>query len=1283
LNAGSSANTGLTFDASGNATVTGGAITAGNTAPSVLNRVINGDMRLDQRNAGVVPITVGNIGPSAAASAYGPDRFQLATGAGSGIVAAQQVSLSAADQAAIGGASTKATVIAPAVQPDITVGLTSWFPFDNSTADTMNVINMSGSVQYVTSGNPVGAAAAYFNNTAGAAATYRLTGSIALGGSPIFTTSCWVLFKDIQSNCTVFGFGNGAVTNVNLVCASTSSIKFQFYDSGNGDHSFGTTTIAPNTWYHCVLVYVSGSVCSAYVNGVLVGTNTATSALLHSNITGVALGTIQHGNVFALNGYIDDFRIYNRPLSAYDVASLYAYTGPSMVQLTSSLSSGLVAHIPFEGNSIVDIAGGATGATWTGTPIYSAGKVGSTALDLRANPNGTTAVTYVDYAISVPSAFTVSLWINTTSVTGANIFNFGQGVSVGFVIGINAGTTYAGGFISSANGTFVNVNGSTITANTWTHLAATMSSTPAFAGAITIYVNGVQAGTGAFGTGYIGYGGVAVTKLRLGSHVNNDGAFPGQIDDFRIYNRVITAAEIALLANNAPNIPIPMPLPVNTSISGLVSQYPFENSLQDIAGTNTLTLTGTAQYGTGIIGSKAFYFANEANTSATGSAQTFPANYLTSTYNCPPNFSVAMWFKLTVSTGNNTLFCTNKVPANLTGAVNLLTSPGNLYAAFNNVAGTASYPVSANTWYHTVLTYANGVLSLYVNGASVGASITSTYATNGFIIGGTQDANSKFPFAGYIDDFRLYAKAMSATEVTSLYAACLPNAATDGLIMRFPFENSIADIQGTNNLTMTGTAQYVTGIVGSKALYLANEANVLATPTAASNNASVNYTVRSALTMSAWIYYTKITSGTPNCILEFGTALSENFQILSTYSTATTSSIYAWAGNSTSSTLVNTNTWIHVTATYVPSTSCTFYVNGSLVGTVTTSIAATSGTLFKIGDSTQTSLKRPFAGYIDDFRLYAKALSATEVASLFTTSQYAMNQASSYVLYQQPIESRNLADFQWGTSNATPATVSAWIKNNTAAAQQFALSLRSANNGRSVVYNTPAIPAASWRRVAFSVPGDTTGTYANDNTTGLTLGLCLGAAPAYATSNVCAASNNAASVWNNGAFFTGTGVQVSSSIPASFSNNFLANPANSILVTGVQLEKGTVMSPFEIQPIASQLTAAQRYFEKSYAQTDAVAVAAITINNAIGWSYQAASKPSYGVSYKTTKRAIPAVTVYNPANGAAASARNIDASTNGAVVVERSGDTGFGVYTTVAGSLGQTMMAHYTADAEL
>jgi len=96
---------------------------------------------------------------------------------------------------------------------------------------------------------------------------------------------------------------------------------------------------------------------------------------------------------------------------------------------------------------------------------------------------------------------------------------------------------------------------------------------------------------------------------------------------------------------------------------------------------------------------------------------------------------------------------------------------------------------------------------------------------------------------------------------------------------------------------------------------------------------------------------------------------------------------------------------------------------------------------------------------------------------------------------------------------------------------------------------------------------------------------------------------------------------------------------NTLVITNVQLEEGSVATPFERRPLGTELVLCWRYYEKSY--DSGVQPGAATYMSAIS-----GAKPSAGfafsssVRFLTSKRAAPTITVFSPEDGASGAYRD-------------------------------------------
>jgi len=192
---------------------------------------------------------------------------------------------------------------------------------------------------------------------------------------------------------------------------------------------------------------------------------------------------------------------------------------------------------------------------------------------------------------------------------------------------------------------------------------------------------------------------------------------------------------------------------------GLLVHYKFENTLTNEvnANANRLTSVGNMSYVDGRNGGKALYLMNEANVTA-GSAA---ANYVVNpTFIFPNIFTISMHLKFTrFSTIQQYVpFVTNSGPNILTRSLVIYVYQNVLYCTFENIPGAAvgSYPIVVGVWYDIMITYNNNTMVLYVNGVNTGSkTYTQGFTQNGFMLG-NDSTTARFPFAGMIDDFRIY-----------------------------------------------------------------------------------------------------------------------------------------------------------------------------------------------------------------------------------------------------------------------------------------------------------------------------------------------------------------------------------------------------------------------------------------------------------------------------------------------------------------------------------------------
>ena len=194
----------------------------------------------------------------------------------------------------------------------------------------------------------------------------------------------------------------------------------------------------------------------------------------------------------------------------------------------------------------------------------------------------------------------------------------------------------------------------------------------------------------------------------------------------------------------------------------LIANYTFDNTLNDVNGTNAFASQPGMTYGTDRlnIANKALFING---TGTTVSLANLPVGNSSRTF--------SLWIKPTQFNGANRILSYGMPTTNLAYGISF---DANKIYNFNwesNVFFTQT-PV-LNVWKHIVCTYeqTTSTVSIYINGISV-ASIpyfSMNTANNGILYLGSLFGETGSTYIGYVDDLQIYNYALSNAEVTNLY----------------------------------------------------------------------------------------------------------------------------------------------------------------------------------------------------------------------------------------------------------------------------------------------------------------------------------------------------------------------------------------------------------------------------------------------------------------------------------------------------------------------------------
>ena len=295
-------------------------------------------------------------------------------------------------------------------------------------------------------------------------------------------------------------------------------------------------------------------------------------------------------------------------------------------------------------------------------------------------------------------------------------------------------------------------------------------------------------------------------------------------------------------------------------------------------------------------------------------------------------------------------------------------------------------PTLSNGWHHFVLTW-DGVneFKAYIDGSLFTTQTkNATYNTTSYIsIGEWYDATQGvYHFNNKLDQVRIFNKALSSSEVTTLYgetATSTSKSVTD----IFNDDSGVALYQLDGNANDTGG---VSGKFGSAAIFNGSSSSI----EVSSLNLRNLFDTSGELSISFWHNSTYNDYGR---IIEF----SKNFNI--SYFTLATKKIQfnLVQSNGTnvqfqSSTTFSDNVWYNVSVTY-DSSNIKVYVNGSLDTT-----QSYDGTIRNFtdsnyqfhtigsGKSVSSGIFFNYIGKLDQFRIYSSALSSSDITNLYNES---------------------------------------------------------------------------------------------------------------------------------------------------------------------------------------------------------------------------------------------------------------------------------------------------------
>ena len=197
----------------------------------------------------------------------------------------------------------------------------------------------------------------------------------------------------------------------------------------------------------------------------------------------------------------------------------------------------------------------------------------------------------------------------------------------------------------------------------------------------------------------------------------------------------------------------------------------------------------------------------------------------------------------------------------------------------------------------------------------------------------------------------------------------------------------------------------------------------------------------------------------------------------------------------------------------------------------------------------------------------------------------------------QNIEGYNISDFSLGTVYSSPFTVSGWFRSSMSTGSTVTLSTRTFSGATSYTYLTNSIVTGSnnWQYLKVTIP------------------------PLVISGSIITSSNNALQLFiaptaSGGATNTTNSWIGNATYTSPTTTNWANTVGNWVEFTGIQLEKGTMATPFEFRPYSRELKLCQRYY---WQQVNTFYVSALDTAN---------GDPRVWMNHPVPMRAVPTIT---------------------------------------------------------
>lgn len=601
-----------------------------------------------------------------------------------------------------------------------------------------------------------------------------------------WTVSLW--FKqNARATTTIFSKWGSGTANVAFIISVLSSDNTKLY-IGQKSTSGATTSTIPsqsfdiNVWNHLVVTR-SSTQTIVYLNNIKEEFSTTDNVQQSAStpfIIGAQYGT--GGGTSFFNGSIDQVRLFNRTISTLEAATLYNETKNTTNTLQILGDTSCIATYTFDGSS-ADLSGNYSGTEtditykYDGTPTAVDFGVGGKSL-YGARFNGSSS--YIDLGASLlssKSAFSVSTWVKFDNLNTQNFIFYnsesGSGTQLGFYDYGNGNIYFQPDASTSNNRGYIS-NSGLYTTDEWTHIVMVFDgSATGNSNRLKAYIQG-QSITLTYDGTIPSNSGASTCNSWIGGRISTK--FSGDIDQVRIFNKAISAAEVSKLYGNGAG-EIACAYKSTTNIVNYptgttpVAYYKLDNSSEDYStGGNDGTDTNI-EYRFGRFGQAAVFdgYNSIIEASNVGGLNNATAVSASLWFNWDDSASVSNYGHI-INIGTGTLVNGDYFGLAVGddgGAFNRV-----LYGFFVEGSTSTGQTVKPNAWHHAVIVYEGTSVKYYYNGSLIAThtktSLSLPSSGNDITIG-EYAYNGNHHFKGQIDQVRIYNAALTSDQVEELY----------------------------------------------------------------------------------------------------------------------------------------------------------------------------------------------------------------------------------------------------------------------------------------------------------------------------------------------------------------------------------------------------------------------------------------------------------------------------------------------------------------------------------